>query len=276
MDSGLAIWALISLARPEVFNSLGQSPCEVAEILAGSCDPAGFNIPPLPSGQVYFGPTSSQANSCQCSSVFYSLLSACALCQDRQWISWSPYSANCSQVYLTVYNNTISANTGVPHWAYLNVSINGTFTYIAAQDAVGPESTRAPSSTSTSTSTSRPKSSNHAGAIAGGVIGGVVFVALVAGAAFWLYNRSKTPGKVAWTSVQTHGQDALPAPPPPTGQPMYQLQKLYDPHDPTTFPPAIEHQNTASSMDPSLTGTTYAPHTNVYKAQGGYTGVPEV
>jgi hypothetical protein len=83
-----------------------------------------YNVPPLPSPEYhYVGPELGYANACECSSVKYSLLSACALCQNATTalkyvrlrhteltqtsltivIRWSTFSKNCSRVYTGVY-----------------------------------------------------------------------------------------------------------------------------------------------------------------------------
>ena len=93
----------------QTFNTLSQSPCDVAASLAAVCSPtgrerslayiwpvvllellehAGFNLEPLPSGYVYSGPRPESATSCRCSSVFYSTLSACGYCQGRNYLRW--------------------------------------------------------------------------------------------------------------------------------------------------------------------------------------------
>ena len=46
---------------------------------------AEFDLDPLPSGYVYAGPPTEFANSCRCSSVYYSMLSACGYCQGRSF-----------------------------------------------------------------------------------------------------------------------------------------------------------------------------------------------
>jgi len=270
-----------------MFNSKGQSPCNVAELLAGQCDSQGFNIPPLPASDVYFGPSNAQANNCQCTSVFYSLLSGCAACQDRSWLDWTAYTQNCSQVFLTVYWEPIPADTSVPNWAYLNVSAtNGSFSISAAENAVGPESSAVASatgsaSTSKSTSGSSHSSKSNAGAIAGGVVGGVVGATLIAALAFLLYKKGNNGNiqRIANTSAQTGGREVLSSPPPSNwstspAQPMYQpaLPKPYNPDDPSTFPPAREQPTPMNQM---LTGTTYNADPNWSKT-GQYTGVPEV
>jgi hypothetical protein len=46
----------------------------------------GFNVPPLPGPNFnYVGPGLGNDNACLCSSVFYSLLSACSLCQSARY-----------------------------------------------------------------------------------------------------------------------------------------------------------------------------------------------
>ena len=90
----------------QTFNTLNQSPCDVAASLAAVCSPTGrehslayiwpvillellehaeFDLSPLLSGYVYAGPPTEFANSCRCSSVYYSMLSACGYCQGRNF-----------------------------------------------------------------------------------------------------------------------------------------------------------------------------------------------
>ncbi|KAF9053890.1 hypothetical protein BDZ89DRAFT_297997 [Hymenopellis radicata] len=65
------------------FNSANKSPCDVASSLLGVCEGGSYEVQALPEGTHYVGPTISSANACQCSTVTYSLLSACAECQNR-------------------------------------------------------------------------------------------------------------------------------------------------------------------------------------------------
>ena len=82
----------------KAFNSLGQSPCEVAARVAGACYGGcerrckknqrrtkglflAFDVPTLATDDVYWGPYAGEDNACTCSSVYYSLISACSLCQ---------------------------------------------------------------------------------------------------------------------------------------------------------------------------------------------------
>ena len=42
---------------------------------------------PLPSGYHYNGPTVTSATPCKCSTVYYSVISACASCQDGEFLT---------------------------------------------------------------------------------------------------------------------------------------------------------------------------------------------
>lgn len=42
---------------------------------------AVWNVPAITSGSEYVGPLLGESNKCQCSSVVYSMVSACAVCQ---------------------------------------------------------------------------------------------------------------------------------------------------------------------------------------------------
>jgi len=75
--------------------------------------------------------------------VYYSLLSACANCQNRSWLHWSPdYDANCSTIYDQTFHDTIPLGTKIPHYAYLDVITDNNFNVMAAENADGPESIR--------------------------------------------------------------------------------------------------------------------------------------
>lgn len=132
---------LLLMYYDQLYNSRGQSPCLVASYLGGVCNEGGkshillcykcyiqndtdFDVSALLRGHFYQGPASTQANnSCMCSSVFYSLIAACAICQNSTVVSWvdqnvpflrclsswwtfvrwSSWTQNCDNSYLTVY-----------------------------------------------------------------------------------------------------------------------------------------------------------------------------
>ncbi|RXW22324.1 hypothetical protein EST38_g3514 [Candolleomyces aberdarensis] len=237
-------------------NSKNQSPCLVGSALAGVCVGGDFTLSALEEGFIYRGPSVAVANACRCSSVYYSMLSACAACQGRNFIRWSQYATNCSTTYLTIYPQPIPATVAVPHWAYLDVAIDDTFNITRAQSAGGVESTLVPTAASTTSpgatggvsGPGAPQSSSssggsNAGAIAGGVVGGIVFLALVGLGVFFFLRRRKArqvPASAAYTAAPYNN----PSSPPPMssygdGTSTYAAiptPKPYDPQDPSTFP----------------------------------------
>ncbi|KAH9973124.1 hypothetical protein BGW80DRAFT_286675 [Lactifluus volemus] len=106
------------------FNSMGQDPCRVAAVLESPCIFYTPSLPALPLGGSY---PPSNDSSCKCSSVVYSLLSACAACQGGSWISWSDYIPNCLRdQYIDIsrpYVFAIPSGTSVPYWARIDVTV---------------------------------------------------------------------------------------------------------------------------------------------------------
>jgi len=224
------------------YNTLNQNPCQVAASLEALCNGGQFNIQPLPSGRMYGGPTASQSNLCECNTVVYSLVSACAACQGSTWILWSGWSANCTNVSLpSTYPNPIPDGTRVPYWAYLDVVTGDNWDLTAAQSAgdspeatpiapstIQPSSTASAAPQSSSSSSSTQKKSSHAGQIAGGVVGGIVGATLLIGFILWYRRRRRQQ-----SSPFAGKEEAVGMPEPDT--PM-SIGKYYDPSDPTTFP----------------------------------------
>ncbi len=62
---------------------------------------AATSVDAVPGGFHYLGPTVAEADECRCSSVTYSLISACGGCQGRNFVNWTTWSTNCSQTYET-------------------------------------------------------------------------------------------------------------------------------------------------------------------------------
>ncbi|KAH7889385.1 hypothetical protein F5I97DRAFT_1843920 [Phlebopus sp. FC_14] len=288
-------------------NSKGQNPCLVSAYLQGACNDGQFTVDALPPNTHYVGPDASEQNGCQCSTVTYSMISACGVCQNRTIISWSSWDFNCSTYYPQIFPMDIPSGTAVPHWAYLDVTVADTFNVTQAQlTGDGPESTATrvqstgsvPSSTGSvpasvtntlpspaaTTATSGSKNSN-VGAIAGGVVGGVVGLAAIVGALAYFFvkkRRSQTPPSAAFSdgasrytnSMYTSGPSQNPFSPPA----QMTQQRLYDPSDPSTFPtsppsPTILTSASNNYQNPSI-------HSNVFSSQtgrpGGYSGAPEI
>jgi len=273
-------------------NSLGQSPCLVAAYLQGACDSGTFFIPALPNGTHYLGPTLENSNPCQCSTVLYSVVSACAACQGQSYDTWSAWSTNCSNIYPLVFPDNIPSGTAVPGWAYLDVRVGDGFNVAAAErDSNAPESTgttiptgtifstSTPSSTSSSSATSSSPTaspspsasakssskSSNAGAIAGGVVGGTVLLGILAAFAFW-YRRHGARPSVRPTPA-TYG--AFEASQPSSVGPMSQ-QRIFSPVPtiPTTTSSRHRHYDSSDPIMPTSPGTT----TDMYTTYSAYQG----
>ncbi|KAG1827175.1 uncharacterized protein BJ212DRAFT_1294518 [Suillus subaureus] len=209
-------------------NSLGQDPCVVASYLESVCSGGAFEVIALLPGDFYEGPSVVLANSCECSTVTYSLISACGDCQNATFLNWSGWSYNCSQVFSQVlvskvvyipqaykihlvdrYPHNIPSGTVVPNWAYLNVTAAG-FDPVVAQSAGDlPESTATSvqstgsvtysnsvsasltSSSGAATGSSTTSSKSNVGAIAGGIVGGIVGAAVVISLATWCFVKRR-------------------------------------------------------------------------------------
>ncbi|KAJ7581075.1 hypothetical protein C8J56DRAFT_256370 [Mycena floridula] len=104
-------------------NACGQNPCLVAAHLQSTCVSGSYSLAALGPNSHYIGPARDQANPCQCSSVVYSLMSACAACQGQNYDSWNEWNVNCQTVYLAVYPKEIPINTSVPQWAYVSLEV---------------------------------------------------------------------------------------------------------------------------------------------------------
>ncbi|OAX38931.1 hypothetical protein K503DRAFT_865799 [Rhizopogon vinicolor AM-OR11-026] len=291
-------------------NTKNQNPCLVAAYLQGVCYDGEYTLNPLPVDTHYIGPYADEANSCECNTVTYSLVSACGDCQNRTYEAWSSWSFNCSTIYNSTYPMDIPTGTTVPHWAYLDVVTNDTFNpSLALQAGDSPESTATkvqstgstiPSTTSlfsltpspniatssaAQSTTSTSKSSN-VGAIAGGVVGGVVGIAAIVGLAAWFCvkrRRSTTAPSAAFRDIDGgpgYTQSVYSANPHPFPmQPeMAQQPRLYDPSDPSTFPnspPSPTIQTTSTSniyQNPSIPSHVYSQQSR----PGQYSGAPEV
>jgi len=209
------------------------------------CGAQASKIPKLPSGDVYFGPPLDEADPCKCSSIYYSLLAACSACQDREWIPWSTYTNNCSQVFLTTYPNTVPNTTRVPHWAYLNVSNNDTFNVAAASSVGGPETTHPPIPSSTGSSAHSSHSSSRVGVIAGSTVGGSLGLALISALLFSLYRRRRSrSSRIKSRLNAADGPGVLATPQSSTwnlgpSASQSEPQKVYDSPDFATFPPEL-------------------------------------
>ncbi|KIO22341.1 hypothetical protein M407DRAFT_28136 [Tulasnella calospora MUT 4182] len=174
-------------------NALGQSPCLVAAYLSDVCAAGSWTIPALPSaGDSYSAPDGDLVCPCQCSTVVYNLMQACADCQGgvtRQWQYWIQY---CPEAYISqTFPYSIPNGTQVPTWADLDPSAVGVWSpTVASAYAVGPSASITPGLTSPSPSSP----STPVGAIAGGVVGGAaLFIAVGFGIGFLCFRVRRQP-----------------------------------------------------------------------------------
>ncbi|KAH9956714.1 hypothetical protein BC827DRAFT_1385884 [Russula dissimulans] len=234
------------------YNSLGQTPCEVTAYLVGVCTGDVFLIPPIGSVPFYFGPDTQLESDagCLCTTLVYSLFSACGACQGSAWMKWSQWSYNCSEGLSNEYPYPIPDGTRVPHWAYLDVITADTWNITAAENA-GDSPEDSPSSFSqiqtlsvtASVASSQSSLSTHGNNLHARqivpIVVGVLGTAMLITVIFWCFWRRRWRSEVQlspWVVDNVaHMAEAAylpdPGPPMPT--------QYYDPSDPSTFPPPI-------------------------------------
>ncbi|KAI0275611.1 hypothetical protein BGY98DRAFT_48501 [Russula aff. rugulosa BPL654] len=254
------------------YNSLGQNPCLIVAYMMSTCNGGTFTVEALTPGQNYIGPSGQDdSNLCKCSTIVYSLISACDACQGSNWISWSQFVTNCSKTEPAgAYPNPIPGGTRLPQWTLIDITnqndwnatqsyLLGDGTEIGPGTLLGPGGTPISSSTGpTGTSTSSTSSSStpvpasghssNTGAIAGGVVGGLAAI-IVAIASMFFCRRGRHSQTPAPTSIDERpsgfnslmdqvprsmsGPGTIASSMPDTDPSML---RFYDPNDPTTFP----------------------------------------
>ncbi|PPQ70188.1 hypothetical protein CVT24_003904 [Panaeolus cyanescens] len=149
------------------YNTLGQSPCEVAGDLLSVCLGRDVYIVALDPDRIYSGSQASgDGNDCRCSSVYYAVLASCSQCQGRDWGTWEDQIENCAGVtYPRTLPISIPVGTRVPPWAYLDYPSIGTFDVAVARAAIAGSTsiTPTPTPTPTPSSSSRPTTSTPGG-----------------------------------------------------------------------------------------------------------------
>lgn len=273
--------SLIATCTAEMwtFNSKAQSPCVVATALERVCNPtAAISMVPLRVNYHYPGPRKSTETPCICSSVYYSLVCACAACQTRRALKWTPFTENCSSVNTGRFPQSLPQGYPVPHWAYQDVVGQDGWSRTNAQLDKGPEESAPPpptptttpvdaststpvssstTSTSSQTTTSSPAGSSakksDTGVIVGGVVGGVVALALIGAFVFIFLTRRKHQRDKASTQ--------LPASP----------TSMTQNNQPSLFGSNPQHtggNNNMSSFQTHNTSPTYFQQS--FKQQPGY------
>ncbi|CAL1716286.1 unnamed protein product [Somion occarium] len=298
-------------------NSRGQSPCSVAAYLLTPCidNRSDAYVEALHPSSHYLPPSPSTATPCQCSSVHYSMLQACAICQGGPSVPWSTWVMNCNAAAHQSYPYDVPAGTSVPAWAYLDISLLDNFDVTSAEalaDTHPPDSTAIGTATSTgnvapttSGTTSTSNRRTNVGVIVGGVIVGVIGLALVGGAVWWFMRRrwhtkvhvsasqfkiSDEELMVSDNEKQSQQQPLLSSPVPqmgmspppfaphpvPTSPPI--AEKIYNPDDPSTFPDAllITSSSSAAYSQPADGHSQNVKKVDYTQTSGQYSGVPEL
>jgi len=234
------------------YNSHNLSPCNVSRALEDAC--FGNLIYPDkldPSGE-YLGPDENISNPCDCSSVLYVLLSACALCQNGAIDTWADYSVNCRAGDITIGRFPLPFPKGItiPAWAFVDVTVDNLWIPSKAEAMAGksPDLAANPptpsSSVSTSSTTASPLSTttqaalpttpsthknSQTGSIAGGVAGGLAAVGILM-IGIVLFLRYRKPG-FRFKGISKKRREYPSEPYTSEYRP-----RLYNPEDPSTFP----------------------------------------
>ncbi|THU81600.1 hypothetical protein K435DRAFT_873160 [Dendrothele bispora CBS 962.96] len=200
------------VAKRSVNPRLTSDPCALAKVVGMACD-TGFLIPTAGRNQTYSGVRADAQTPCICSTVYYTLLVVCAMCEDAGTLSWEVYSSNCTDTY-TGWNNFsslgIDSTTGSlsSYWINgmeVNVLQNNGFVDLQAiktdslpdvmlgnQTSISGTGTVSESPPQTSSETPSLNTSKHGPSpaiIAGGVAEGAVFVLLVISFVLWRRRR---------------------------------------------------------------------------------------
>ncbi|KAH8099954.1 hypothetical protein BXZ70DRAFT_939717 [Cristinia sonorae] len=217
-------------------NSRGQSPCLVTAYLTTPCltNPTDAYVYALPPGFHYRPPIPASATSCQCNTIFFSTIQACATCQGNPLVPWSTWNMNCTAaIYERIYPESIPSGTSVPSWAYLDVSRSDNFNATAAlveKNENHPESTlqtgnptstiNAPGSSASNPANTTtplpsppgptaPSKSSNTGPIVGGVVGGLGGLAIAGAIAFFVWRWYRGRHAAGTTAIPTSDPDAF-------------------------------------------------------------------
>ncbi|CUA78411.1 hypothetical protein RSOLAG22IIIB_07064 [Rhizoctonia solani] len=94
-----------------------------------------WNVTSLPTGTQYIAPTNQEVTGCACSSPVYALLSACAACQGRSYVTWGQWTSNCPTGLINngSFPFQVPTDTEMPQWALKSVGPESYFDLEAAK-----------------------------------------------------------------------------------------------------------------------------------------------
>ncbi|KAI6117694.1 hypothetical protein EDD16DRAFT_996455 [Pisolithus croceorrhizus] len=170
-------------------NSLNQDPCVVASYLESQCDRGGFTVTALSPNAHYIGPNASESDLCQCNAVVYSLICACAACQEAQYVSWHSWTTNCGSNTSESLPSPPPLGTVVPSWAYLSIGNGGSWNATAAYE--NATAGQLPPTTSAAPATNNNSHSKIGEIVGGTVAGGVGVLLLAYVVVLWMRRRRR-------------------------------------------------------------------------------------
>ncbi|KAK7460671.1 hypothetical protein VKT23_009386 [Stygiomarasmius scandens] len=281
-------------------NSKGEDPCAVDIQYGRLCD-RSFSESPLSPGHLY-NPVDANPTDCKCSTVHYTLLNLCGRCQGGGTVIWPQYSANCTNVFENELPPSFplspAADIAIPHWAFTPLAANGTVDLTAIRVDNQPDvvinvsstaqstgsDTTSPTETTSSSAPFRSQTADGEGrqkglntaAIAGGVVGGVLGLGTLTTIAFLVRRRSIQRRRACDGSESADVQpSALSSGRVSSEQgsasrvasqyleKMHGSNRLYNPDDPSTFPPslsatppAFDRQSVSNSTSPGVVRTS--------------------
>ncbi|TBU39779.1 hypothetical protein BD309DRAFT_405423 [Dichomitus squalens] len=123
---------------------------------------------------------------CECNTVVYSMLAACAVCQGGGiWdiVPFSDFSSSCVDTQIELYPFATPSGTAIPPWASLPL-VNDTFDAVGVRVFLGNDM---PVNRAISPKTTK----DVAGKVAGGVIGGLALLSTIGGALYYAVKRRR-------------------------------------------------------------------------------------
>lgn len=266
-------------------NSLGQDPCSVGSRLDATCRGLGqYNYAQLDPDEHYVSPSKDHPGdlACDCNTVMYSLIMACATCQDATAYPWLTWVGACEGVYVSAYPSTIPQGTAIPQWAFFNVTrLAGGLYDDGNAKSIGRDPEAFPKTLNTKTTSGGPGSTGvvsggtssggkHIGAIVGGVVGGVGGLAVVAVVVLLLIQRNRKNRDKSSQPQQQYQEE------PTNSWKVAPSSPAYDPSvssGPTVLPSVPYQTYNPRDSYPSHTGMSQSPSPVTYVTPlSGYGG----
>ncbi|KAI0297409.1 hypothetical protein BC826DRAFT_165718 [Russula brevipes] len=198
------------------FNTLKQSPCGILTILISTCSSTANSI----------YPSMTELELCKCTTVMYSLLSACSGCSSEDWPTWVSWSSSCATVPpASWFPKPVPGQTRLPQWSLNDITHQEKWNATRAKEIGGlpevlpgesidnsriPPGLRKgdghtpPSSTATGTSPTSPPTSKkkaNIAVIAGAAGAGVVFMTIAGAVFFYCRRRRRVQGPPKGSTV---------------------------------------------------------------------------